>query len=194
MSIVTVAELEAYLNATDDGRYQSYLDASELAVGAYIGAQDGIEETASFEEVVYVGAASPRLSITDGPMAAVDQVEQNASGTGTSFETVLAAELKILTPWLLERLSLTPVFPHGAVLKVTFTKGWNSTSLPSQVRQAILNTAEWRATTNPDGGLQSESIGDYSYTRATASSAGDALTVPPSAMSYLERFKRPSFQ
>jgi hypothetical protein len=194
MSVVTIAELEAWTGLTDDGQFQTYLDKAESNVAAFIGAKT-LEQSAGNEFYTTPQQANYTLRLEgDGPLQAVATLTD--VDTSATFDT---ANMRV-EPWRLTYIDpsapRTVPFVLGQMLLLDYTKGYlDSSEMPPGMATAILTTAEWVKSVQPilDGGKQSEKIGDYSYTLFGDGSSSSGKIVPDSVAGVLSQYVRPDY-
>ena len=73
--------------------------------------------------------------------------------------------------------------PRSTYYSVTYTSGWTAENLPSQIREAVLLTAQLGAAAEDNTGIKSESMGPVSVTYADTATSG---TLPGDAAMLLK--------
>jgi hypothetical protein len=141
----------------------------------------------------YYGPPAARVDYLDGSGGAVLWLP--AAGTSLSIGTVeelayMGADAVALTGYESRgsRLIRTDGYPWvlGYSYRVTYTAGYAEDTEPAMVRQVVRQLVSLAYQERGTEGLQSETIGDYSYTR-TYGTGGGGLTAADQIMAKLPR-------
>ena len=182
MSILTTAELAAYVQETEDAvPMQIALDDAEAAVAAHLGAVDLIFESGA-TDTLRKGMTGFVLPMSKGLVVAVSAMTIG----GTAIDTD-----DVQTDWW--AISYSPGIGKNAEVAVTFDRGFaDSSELPAKLLQALLFTSRWTWEEGHQGRqVTSERIGDYAATYGDiAKSQYDA--VPDHAQNLLREYVRPT--
>lgn len=144
------------------------------------------------EETVEIlrGTGAPRLWLAEPPVSVAEVVEVIHPG-GT--ETVIDPDgYEIRTGgnegWLVRRGG---VWWPGYEYRVRYTRGYPAGQEPADIRQLVLDLVALRWSLRGKDGLQSESIGGYSYTRSAFHIADDGdLKSIPGALRTIQSWRR----
>ncbi len=188
---VTVGALAAYsqnpIDLSNDDQVagaKAALCAAEQAVAAWLDS-----DTLNEHQVVVstqLARPKPSIEIDDGPIVQINEVQ--VGGTALAASTV-----ELFTNWAIFRND--NLFPENTTIQLDYLAGYRvnsdgTTTLPSRIRQAILEIATVRHA-QPDTGLIRERIGDWAGERADPGAGGDPPEIPPSTQLLLRRYRRP---
>jgi hypothetical protein len=189
----TIGELSAYAQRPVDldndeqvAQFKAALCAAERAVAAWLDA-DTLEEhqvTVSTQ----LARPKPTIEVDDGPITTIQSV--TVGGTVLDPTTV-----EISPAWAVFRND--NLFPENTAIELDYLAGYRvnsdgTTTLPTRIRQAILEVATTRLAA-PDTGLIRERIGDWAGERADPAAGAQAPPITPSVQSLLMRYRRPLY-
>lgn len=169
--LVTAAELSEFLKETGNAtKLDAAIRVAEAAVAAFIGAQDLAERSVS--ETIPIPRDKSMVEVEGGPIVALSRL--NVDGVDADLAEVNAGRWSI---WY------SKGFSKGSNVVADYTAGWTSTSVPEEVRAAILITAGvvWA---RPDLSISRATEADITYRYSQ-----DIMT--PAAKSLVRRWRRP---
>lgn len=160
--MITLATLKAHLGITtsaDDAVLtaleQAAVEFVQNFTGRYFGPPD---ETTEIFDGVYPSRALYPLEVPFGTPAPVLE-SRNSDNTWTAIDPV---------DYELIGSGFYPLsdFPTGTRnIRITYTRGYEAGEEPADIRAAVINIVGAMYSARGSGGMKSETIGGYSYTR-----------------------------
>ena len=182
MSVLTTAELAAYIDVVEDAvPMQRALDDAEAAVCAHLGCVD-LEIVVGATDVLTKGMAGTLLPMYKGLVVAL---------TAITVDGVTIDEIDVQVDYW--SLYYSSGFGKGALVAATFNRGFtDSSELPIKLLEALLYVSRWTWEEGHQGRqVTGESLGDWSATYGDiAKSQHDA--VPDHAINLLREYVRPT--
>lgn len=202
MALTTTAEYKAYAGITDTSRDTQigvHLNAAEYAIRRYCGRNlsNGFETATRTE--IYDGNSEAVIHLNEWPVTSITSVSLiDNSGSSTALETTGDYRVNLVTGelhrlgavlsrfggeaggWMedygnVDRFGVYPNWPDGAQnVSVVYVGGY--TTVPDDIKMAVWRMIDMSlAEAGANVGLQSESIGSYSYSRLASSEKAEAI-------------------
>jgi len=172
MSLLSVADLQRWLEAEGPEGLQSLLDYAESMVAAYLGGES-LEE-ADFTETKTPVYDTRVVELANGPLTTLTSITANGVAIGTADVS--------RSYWL---LGYKNGFAGGVPLTIVGKKGWTRASTPYNLKQAVYMTAAAIKERGVDRGATSTRLGDFAETYAEAE-----LCVPDSAARLVRSYRK----
>lgn len=186
MAFATYQDLEDRLRVTFDAAEQvqatALLDAATALVKAAAGQQ--IDQVNN-DTVTLYGTGTGVLLLPEIPVTAVSTVV-DWDGSTLTFDT----DYRWTTQGVLIRLTAATWRAGGHIITVTYTHGYAST--PADL-QAVTVEAAARAWSTPAGAVKAETIGSYSVTYDTGSTATSGLALTDAERMAVARYSAGAF-
>ena len=172
MSLLSVEDLQRWLEADGPEGLQPLLDYAEQMVAAYLGA-DSLEQ-ADFTETKTPVYDTKVVELANGPLTTLTSITANGVAIGTADVS--------RSYWL---LGYKNGFAGGVELTIVGKRGWLRASAPYNLKQAIYMTAAAIKVRGVDRGAISTRLGDFAETY----SEGE-LCVPESASRMVRSYRK----